>query len=359
VKIHPVVPDEDVHSLHAYYVRNPESPDGTKVLYFASTAANGEQGELRILDRTTGQTTVIARDIIAEDAHRAACQQWISGGKRIAYHNCTKSGEWVVVCVDVETGKATTVAQHRQLGFGSPTADLLPMYSPHWDPRDFRDLELYNAATGETRRPPLTAEGARKAYPEEIKKRFEDKPISVFFPVLSPDASRVFFKLASAGNGDFRSKGASDRECILGYDLKAQKFLFMQGKWGHPAWNADSRQIINVGGLITDSNTGERKKIPNQPPLPGSHPSFSPDGKLYTSDETAESLGKPKGWWAVGVGDVATGEFVVLKSFDNSKGAKSWRVSHPHPVFSADGKRLYFNVSDGPRTRLFVAEAAD
>ena len=50
-----------------------------------------------------------------------------------------------------------------------------------------------------------------------------------------------------------------------------------------------------------------------------------------------------------------TGQIVIHK-FVNSHGAKSWRVSHPHPVFSADGKRIYFNVSDGEFTRLFVAE---
>ena len=33
-------------------------------------------------------------------------------------------------------------------------------------------------------------------------------------------------------------------------------------------------------------------------------------------------------------------------------------VSHPHPAFSPDGKRLYFNVSDGKWTRLHVAETS-
>src|SRR4051794_23169331 len=66
VKIHPLI-DQDVHSIHAYYVCNPESPDGTKVLYYVSTVPSGEQGEIRILDRKTGQSTVIAKDIITED----------------------------------------------------------------------------------------------------------------------------------------------------------------------------------------------------------------------------------------------------------------------------------------------------
>jgi len=62
--------------------------------------------------------------------------------------------------------------------------------------------------------------------------------------------------------------------------------------------------------------------------------------------------------WAVPVADARGGEHTVIHQFDNSHGAKSWRVSHPHPVFSPDGKRVYFNVSDGEWTRLHVAEVA-
>ena len=62
--------------------------------------------------------------------------------------------------------------------------------------------------------------------------------------------------------------------------------------------------------------------------------------------------------WGVVVADMCGTNYVVIHHFDNSHGAKSWRVSHPHPVFSADGQRIYFNVSSGPWTQLYVAEAA-
>ena len=47
-----------------------------------------------------------------------------------------------------------------------------------------------------------------------------------------------------------------------------------------------------------------------------------------------------------------------MAQFNNAGGAKSWRRSHPHPTFSADGHRIYYNVNDGDWTRLFVAECA-
>jgi Tol biopolymer transport system component len=300
---------------------------------------------------------VIADAVVTEDAHRAALQQWAAGGRRVAYHNVLPGDEWVVAGVDVASGEQRVLARRRQLGIGHPALDVVPIYSPHWDPGDFRDLELLNVVTGEVSRTSLTADATRKAYPELVGKLFGEKPISVFFPVLSPDGSRVFFKLATPAGGNFRTKQASTREGIVGYDLKAGRFLFMQSSWGHPAWHPDSRHILNVGGYVTDSDTGKRTRIPNPPNLPGSHPSYGPAGRLFASDAGGVPFGKPANWWVTGVGDVATGEFVVLHAADNSKGAKSWRPTHPHPVFSADGRRLYFNLSADGQTRLHVAEA--
>jgi Tol biopolymer transport system component len=114
----------------------------------------------------------------------------------------------------------------------------------------------------------------------------------------------------------------------------------------------------DVGGFVIDSTTGKSRRLAGDWRYPGSHPSYSPDGKLFTTDVmiNREPFDGPAGWWGVVVGVVDTGESVLVHKFDHSKGAKSWRISHPHPIFSPDGKRLYFNVSDGEWTRLHVAE---
>jgi len=82
----------------------------------------------------------------------------------------------------------------------------------------------------------------------------------------------------------------------------------------------------------------------------------SPDGRLLVADTTLENFGGKRTDWGVVVTDVQGAGQVVIHKFDNSHGAQSWRPSHPHPVFSGDGKRIYYNVSDGEFTRLFVAE---
>jgi hypothetical protein len=303
---------------------------------------------------------VLVRGVSTEDAHRAACQQWVSGGKRVAFHNVLKTDEWVVSVVDAKTGDTVAAAKGRQLGFGQPAHDVLPLYGPHWNPGPHRGLELLSAATGEVKATGLTAEALRKTYPDWVAKQFGDRPVSVFFPVLSPDAKRIFFKVATPAGGDFRSKKASERFGLVCYDLEKASFLSLTEKWGHPAWHPNSRDILDVGGRVIDSGTGAARRLPGEWVFPGSHPSYSPDGNLFTTDMQTDRdpFGGPKGSWAVVVGDVRTGKYVTLHRFDNSKGAKSWRVSHPHPVFSPDGRRVYFNVSDGEWTRLHVAEAA-
>jgi Tol biopolymer transport system component len=163
----------------------------------------------------------------------------------------------------------------------------------------------------------------------------------------------VFFKIATPAGGDYRSKDASHREQIYAYDLAGKRFLFGDKRWGHPAWHPDSRTILNTPNTLWDSDSGTSRPMPDLPSFRGSHPSMAPSGDLFVTDYVTEV----KGQWAVAVAEMRGSKHKELHRFDNSRGANSWRVSHPHPVFSADGRRIYFNVNDGPWTRLFVAES--
>src|SRR3954452_22828631 len=75
------------HTIHAYYTACPESPDGSRVVFYASTTSEAYTGEIHVLDRRTGEETVLVRDVDVEDSHRPACQQWVSGGRRVAFHD--------------------------------------------------------------------------------------------------------------------------------------------------------------------------------------------------------------------------------------------------------------------------------
>lgn len=353
------VPDR--HTTHAYYLENPESPDGSRVVFFASTKADGQFGDVVVIDRSSGKETVVARGVTTEDAHRVACQQWTMNGQAVAYHD-VRDARWGVYVVDLATGAKRTIALDRQLSFGVPTGDTLPVYGMHWNPGAHRGLELANARTGEVKTI-FEIDALKAAYGTQIAEAFADKPISVFFPTPSPDGKRVFFKIAAgSGGNDFRTKAASDRGGLVAYDLAENRFLYYRAKWGHPAWMPDSRHILEVGNLLFDaSNGGKMTKIPELPyPGGGPHLSASPDGKLFVQDGTTEKFGGKPGEWGIFVCDVRGGadRYALIARFDNTGGATSWRRNHPHPVFSADGKRIYFNVSDSRWTRLCVAEVA-
>jgi Tol biopolymer transport system component len=355
VSVRPVQQVADRHTIHSYFNTCPESPDGRKVLFYASTTPNGHEGELRILERATGQERGIARNVTVEDAHRVACQQWLSNGKRVAFHD-VRNDQWLVAVIDMETGQERVVARDRQLGWGQPTGNVVPVYGCHWSAEGHCDLDLVNVETGQTRTV-VTAASVRQAYPESLARQFGDRKVSIFFPILSPDENRVFFKLATPGGGDFRSKSASIRWGLVCRDLVGSRFLFIHAKWGHPAWHPDSRTILQTGNIVIDSDSGSVHRIPGLPRFPGSHPSVSPDGRLFVTDTTLEDFGGSKGEWGIVVGRMDGGEFAIIHRFDQSRGARSWRRSHPHPVFSADGRRIYFNTNSTQWTQLHVAEA--
>lgn len=357
VQVQPVASHRDRHVIHAYFNTCPESPDGKYVVYFTSPTADGESGDIRILERSTGKETIVATNVTAEDAHRAACQQWSNRGKTIVYHDC-RDGHWYVMAVDVATLEAKVLAENRQVAFGSPTSPWTPIYGCHWNPGKHRDLELAHVLTGEIRTA-VKVEDVVKEYGGWIEERFGTTDISIFFPIMSSDDKKVFFKLSRPSGGDsFRSKQASLRDGKVVYDLQQGRFLRLMEFWGHPSWSPDATAVFERGNVAVNVKTGHSKRYASS--CITDHPTLSPDGSLFVTDAnvTKRKYGKP-GDWAVAVGSTTKDEFVLLDVFGNTQGAKSWRSNHPHPTFSADGRRVYYNVNAGRWTTLMVAECAN
>ncbi len=351
----PATPEHPRHVIHAYFNTCPESPDGKHVLYYTSGTPEGENGDLRILERATRVERIIAEDITTEDAHRAACQQWSDGGSTVVYQNL-RDGHWSVRAITIATGKERILAMDRQVGYGSPTGRWAPVYGCHWNPGPHRNLELIDVRTGGITTA-VTPEQTLAAYGDQIEKKLGSRDLTIFFPVMSPDETKVFFKPCIPGGGDsYRGMSVSRRDGKAIYDIVGKKFIRLVDSWGHPSWTPDSKGIFEKANFTMDVATG-RNSPRHAPSCFSDHPTLSPDGSVFVTDAdvTKRPFGKP-GHFAIGIGSTTKDEYVVVDMFDNTKGAKSWRHNHPHPAFSADGKRVYYNVNDGPWTRLMVAE---
>jgi hypothetical protein len=347
--------DEPSHAIHAYFNTCPESPDGKHILVYVSETKEGHEGRLVVIERETGKQRVVAQGITCEDSHRQACQQWAAGGKKIAFHNLV-DGAWGVYVVGLDGGEPVKMADGRQIGFGPGAQDMVTLHGTHWAPGPYRDLQILDVNTGEIKTV-LTCDRVREHFGAWAKETFGEAQTSIFFPVLSPDASRVFFKLAQPKDATFQSKTASKRDGLIVFDIKQDKLLSRRDKWGHPTWHKDNRTIMTPMNVVFDSDTGTERVLTEFCEWPGSHPNYHPDGRLFTTDSYLRGEEFPPGWWSVVVCDPETGTFVRLHELRQlPDGSTSWRPAHPHPVFSHDGKRLYFNVSKDGWTRLHVAQ---
>ena len=203
VKVRPVLPDLKAHSIHTYFGISPESPDGKHVLFYSSKEEEGHKGEIGIIERKTGKIEILVKDITTEDAHRAACQQWVCGGEQVVFHDL-REGQWTVLSVDLETKKQQVLASGRQLGWSTPDAEVVPVYGPHFAPGKHRDLELVNVETGKITTV-LTAKEVKAQFPEWVAEKFGDRKVNIFFPNLSPDREKVFFQDVFSEAGSSRS----------------------------------------------------------------------------------------------------------------------------------------------------------
>jgi hypothetical protein len=211
--------------------------------------------------------------------------------------------------VDVDTLRERVLAKGRQLGFGAPAGDVVPLYGPHGNPGPHRDLELLNVETGEIR-VAVRAKEVEAKYRDWLSTSFGERPVSIFFPVMSPDGDRAFFKLASPRpttvdprSPEFFRRSASDRKGLLCVDLKTGALAFpAPHAWGHPAWHPDGRRILEINHRLIDAESGATRTIPNLPKLKGGpHPSVRKrraSGRCSWATSGASATGSSRRWTA-------------------------------------------------------------
>lgn len=360
-KARPVLPNTAYqHVLHSYFNHCPESPDGRWVLMFLSPQDDAHLGDVVILERHTGQLITLATQVTTEDAHRQAYQQWIAGGRYVIFQNLVQD-HWQIERVDIVSLKREVIHRDRLLGWSQPLSDFAMLYPPHWQTNTNRDIECLDVHTGQVRKAIL----AEDVYPKVkslIDKRLPDvdvKNISLFFPILSPDQSRVMFKLASPSGDGFQAESASRRVGLIVWDIANNQFVACGDQWGHPSWHPDSKQIAKVTNQLLDGDTLATRPILDLPHFHGSHPSISPDGQWYVTDVLLHTFNGKPNQWGVALASMKTGQWRFIHRNETAEaGTTSWRPPHPHSTFNAQSNRIYFNANHHRSMQLHVLDSS-
>ena len=185
--------------------------------------------------------------------------------------------------------------------------------------------------------------------------------------------TRLYYRLDGAG---FLPQ---DKFHIWKLDIDSKKPVQLtRGKYDDlcPAVSPDGKSIVfisnrsinpDVNELLYDLfiipvRGGRQKKIPT-PPGPVFVPSFSPDGKkiAYIGHDNPDDPWGVTNWhvWVVGVGGRPKARSLTpkfdRKAYDSTLGDMGEGMDAASPVWSADGKRIYFCSSDTGRTHIFYA----
>lgn len=122
----------------------------------------------------------------------------------------------------------------------------------------------------------------------------------------------------------------------------------------HPSWTPDGSGIIAYqrrdGGqdlVRFDLASGEATTL--LPGVPGVHPTLAPDGRSVVTDVFDREHGRAR----ILRCSLPGGGMEVLADFAHVDFAHS-DGHHPHPVFSRDGQRIYFNAQDGGACGVYV-----
>ena len=345
-----------------------------------------------------------------------------AGGDYIVYMALVE-GKWQIVRASVKDLSKTVLAEGRQLGWGQANLDVVPLYGLHWGPGRHRDLELLNVRTGEIKTV-LTADrvagehaefvatrlGVRRREGEEEKRRGGEEERGVprhgqdarateegaggaaprvgFFPAAQPGWEEgCFLSCLCRGMGSSgRRRPARARGCLC-MDAESGRCLGMNVQWGHPAWCADSRRIVDLHfpdwpgtgkgrvGIIdadremavelvlsadekVDDASSLRASEGTKPrasstenearthrlltkrdasstvglpvPLGGSHPSVSPDGRGVGDGSAEEGVSAAgRGCWTIMLADPEDGRnFILHVAPAEGDGTTSWRTAH-------------------------------
>jgi len=330
----------------AYFDLWADSPDGQWIVYWAFKDERPGPGSVMLASLDGKEQRVVGQGQRSL-SHGGALQQWV-GDDLIAYRDegeggtVTKFASLSGRSEMVVPGALRMTNPQNTLGlYPSLDADLFGSYA------EPEAVWLMDIQKGESK-PLIRREDVLAVHPlldwlhPNAHSGFE-----FWHTKWSWDGTQFFcvftnMKAAKAGGNTRFIKS------ILTADADGGNLKYLCEFGGHPWWEPRDRFITANEGIRNPLAGGRRSFVaypvdgsdsfPILTPLLGVHPSISPDGTKVLADRF--NWPQP-GQGAILVCDIETGMHECLVSFGLPDTSQTG--VHPHPVWSRDGKRVFFN----------------
>lgn len=335
-----------VEAIHFYYDVTPESPDGSKVVYFEFGEQVFTNGHVMVTDREGREHRRMA-SVTGTDTHSAARAQWVDNDTVACCDGDPRALRTVLISLHDGSrrempGALRMVHPTRPVGL-TCLHDFAPIAHPYDD-----CVHLMHLSTGAIE-PLFTLGDAMKLHPYGTQFPGSDE-LTFMHTKWSGDGSR-FFVMASNGHRIKDRPECKVVHAVFVADANGSNLRYVTEEYHHPMWGADTRtgkplicyfQRRDDRGqdlMAFDPDDGGRLMLVER--MLGKHACMTRGGDRVVVDVT----NWPEKFHGVVAtyrpDDIEPNILVRLRQDDFSQ-----RGCHLHPTWSRDERSVYFNTSE-------------
>lgn len=343
-------------AIHSYFDLCPESPDGQWVVYFRFNDKPPAVGAVMVASRDGTDHRVMAEGARGT-AHGGAFQQW-AGPQAIGYSTSDEGGACAVIASIADASRRRLDSAVRmfcpETGLGLVSSHELAIVGDAIPERAavyLVDLEsgarrpLFDVADCVADHPAR----AQIAGPEHYKFKHTK---------WAPDGQHFFVVFNNEGAARTGIDTPRIKALYLA-DADGAKPRFLTEFGHHPMWSGNGEyayyfERAEGGGqdlVAFYPKSGERQVLLGG--IEGCHSSLSPDSKWLVAD--AYRWGGVEDAGVLLLYEMGAGKQEVLAEF-TVRDLTHQTGCHAHPVWSRDGRRVYFNCAEDDNPRLFALD---
>lgn len=335
--------------VHTYFDVRPDSPDGKHIVHFAYTGpidAGRGDGKLCIT-RADGRNPQLLTDPIHAHTQNGIFQQWLSPHE-IAYRRL-QDNKPETATIDIRTGKKRYFPD-MAIRMASPDGTKALCHIGPDTPGTSQRAKSMRAVflldfIAETGRKLFCIEDAWALHP--LRNQCHPQENRLYFKHTKWAADGSTFMVVFTNE---RAEPGEDKvKSIFLADADGGNLRYLTEFTTHPFWHINSTDVCALmtspDGLILTAypiDGGEPRELSE--PFRGCHVDMHPSGHYLIADSFAAPwAGKGEG--AIFLYDLRTHKQSLVARFplpDNTNATGC----HPHPVFSRDGKKVFFNATE-------------